>query len=80
MTVVKRFKDGKKLSLLGQIDSNINDVITEKTLLISDCYGFQQKFMTKCSIMSWYTKHLKLEKQPLLYNFCLQQINPLKSM
>ena len=32
MTVVKRFKNGKKSSLLEQIDSNIDDVIKEKTL------------------------------------------------
>ena len=32
MAVVKRFKNGKKLSLLEQIDSNIDDVIKKKTL------------------------------------------------
>ena len=59
MTVVKRFKDGKKLSLLGQLDSNIDDVIKEATLFISDSYGFQQESMTKCRIMSWYIKTSK---------------------
>ena len=80
MTVVKRLKDGKKLSLLGQLDSNIDDVIKQAELFISDCYGFQQESITKCPIMSWYTKHPKLEIQPLLYNFCLQQMNPLRRM
>ena len=40
--VVKRLEYGKKLSLLGQLDSNIVDVIKETTIFISDCYGFQQ--------------------------------------
>ena len=67
MTVVKRLKHGKKLSLFGQLDSNIDDVVKEATLFISDCYGFQQESMTKCRIMSWYTKTSKTRKTaPLL--------------
>ena len=65
MTVVKRLKDDKKLSLLRQLDSNIDDVIKEATLFISDCYRFQPGSMTKCCIMSWYTKASKARKTVL---------------
>ena len=34
MTVVKRLKHGKKLSLFGQLDSNIDDVVKEATLFM----------------------------------------------
>ena len=49
-------------SFPGQLDSNIDDVIKEATLFISDCYGFQQESMTKCRIMSWYKQKTKAGK------------------
>ena len=55
ITVVKRLKDVKKLS-------NIDHVIKEATLFISDCYGFQQESMTKCCIMPRNTKTSKTRK------------------
>ena len=74
MTVVKRLKDGKKLSLLRQLDSDIDDVIKEATLFVSDCYGFQQQSMTKFRISPGAQKNPKLENQPLLYNLCIQKM------
>ena len=62
MTVVKKFKCGKKLSLCEELDSSIDDVIKEATLPISDCNGFQQESMTKYRIMSCYTKTSRARK------------------
>lgn len=77
MTVAKSLKDGKKFFFLGQLDLNIDDVIKEPTLFISNCCGFQKESMTKSWITSWSQKHPKQQKQFFLCNLCLQQMNPL---
>ena len=52
----------KKLSLLRQLDSDIDDVIKEATLFIRDCYGFQQESMTKFRISPGAQKKSKARK------------------
>lgn len=49
-------------SFHGQLNSNIDDVIKEATLFISDCYEFHQESMTKFRIMPWYTQKTKARK------------------
>ena len=65
MTVLKRLKDDKKVSLLGQLDSKKDDIKVEEKL-------FKIFFHFSCSnenlLCLGTQKHPKLKKQLLLYN------------
>lgn len=48
--IVKNLKEGKKLSVIGQLEADMNNVIEKATQIVSHCYGHPFSTMTECKI------------------------------